>query len=206
MIMPIANDNRANNYQNMAKKKKETKLKVGYNLLGRQVIREKSSESGIASQKEDKLLKPKIKREAGHFLLVAKREAKRKANKSSALPLEESTLKYDKNTQVISHSAFKYNLATVQDILKTKAHSNLELVSEKQGILDVSQKEIWFVSDEGSDRDNCQTESTPCKNLQTVLNRASDHAEIYVTSQTLSLDLVKDIVWYKMAHWYGKLS
>ena len=50
-----------------------------------------------------------------------------------------------------------------------------------------------------SDRDNCQTESTPCKNLQTVLNRASDGAEIYVTSETLSLDLVYDTFWYKMA-------
>ena len=120
--------------------------------------------------------------------------------------MEESTLQYEKTTQRISNSASENKPATVQNILITKAQSNSDPMSETQGILDVSQKEIWFVSDEGSDRDNCQTESTPCKNLQTVLNRASDHAEIYVTSETLSLDLVKDMVWYKMAHWYGKLS
>ena len=105
-----------------------------------------------------------------------------------------------KTTQMISHSASEYNSKTVQDILKTKTHSNSDPMSETQGILDVSQKETWFVSDEGSDRDNCQTESTPCKNLQTVLNRASDGAEIYVTSETLSLDLVNDTVWYKSVH------
>ena len=57
-----------------------------------------------------------------------------------------------------------------------------------------------FVSDEGSDRDNCQTESTPCKNLQTVLNRASDGAEIYITSEIFHLDLVDETFWYKMAN------
>ena len=115
--------------------------------------------------------------------------------------MEESTLESEKTTQITSNSAFKYNLTTVQDILKTKAHSNSDNMSETQGILDVSQKEIWFISYEGSDRYNCQTESTPCKNLQTVLYRASDGAEIYVTSQTLSLDLVNDTVWYKMPFW-----
>ena len=74
-------------------------------------------------------------------------------------------------------------------------------MSETQVTLDVSQKEIWFVSDEGSDRYNCQTESTPCKNLQTVLDRASDGAEIYVTSETLSLDLVNDTLWYRIPLW-----
>ena len=53
---------------------------------------------------------------------------------------------------------------------------------------------IWYISDEGSDDNNCHTESIPCKNLQTVLNRAhkmyGDGADIYVTSRTLTLDLV----------------
>ena len=44
------------------------------------------------------------------------------------------------------------------------------------------------MSDYGSDQNDCQTESAPCKNLQTVLDRASDGADIYVTSDTLSLD------------------
>ena len=185
----------------MVKQEKETKLKVEYNLLSPKVIREKSSESAIASQKENKLLKLRNKREAEHFVSVTKREAKSKTNKSSMLALKESTLEYEKTTQIISHSAFKYNSTTVQDILKTKAHSDSDSISETQGILDVSQNEIWFASDEGSDRDNCQTESTPCRNLQTVLDRASDGAEIYVTSETLSLDLVNDTVWYKMPFW-----
>ena len=167
------------------------------------VNKEKSSESGITSQKRNKLLKPKIKREAQHFLSVTKREAKSKTNKSSNLSLEESTMKSEK---ILSNSAFKYKSTTVQNILITKAHSNSDPMSETHRILDISQKEIWFVSDEGSDRDNCQTESTPCKNLQTVLDRASDGAEIYVSSQTLSLDLVNDTVWYKMADWRRPLT
>ena len=179
-IMSNVMDKRANNFQNMANKEKESKRKSRYNLLDPKVIREKSSESGIASQKENKLLKLRNKREAEHFVSVTKREAKSKSNKNSDLGLEESTLEYEKSTQIISHSAFKYNSTTVQDILKTKTHSNLDPMSETQGIIDVSQKETWFVSDEGSDRDNCQTESTPCKNLQTVLDRASDGAEIFV--------------------------
>ena len=197
-IMPIAMDKRAN----MAKQEKETKLKVGYNPSPK-VIREKS---GIASQKENKLLKLRNKRDAEHFVSVTKREAKSKTNKSSNLALQESILEYEKTTQIISHSTFKYNLTTVQNILITKEHSNSDHISETQGILDVPQKGIWFVSDEGSDQYNCQTESTPCKNLQTVLDRASDRAEIYVTSKTLSLGLVTDTVWYKIASWKGRLT
>ena len=185
-IMPIT---RAKNNQNMANNKKERKQNAKYNLIDPMVNKEKSSESGIASQKENKLLKPKIKREAEYFLSISKREVKSKTNKRSTLVLEESTLES------------KYDLTTVENILITKAYSNLYYVPQIQGILGVSQKEIWFVSDEGSDRDNCQTESTPCKNLQTVLDRASDGAEIYITSETLSLDLVNDTAWYKMSFW-----
>ena len=199
-ILPITLVNRAKNYQNMASKGKETEQKIGYNLLGSKIITEKS-ESEIASQKENKLLTLRNKREAEYFLSISEREAKSKTNKNSSLGLEESTLKYEKTIQIISNSASNYNLTTVQDILITNALSNSDPMSETQGILDVSQKEIWFVSDEGSDRYNCQTESTPCKNLQTVLDRASDGAEIYVTSQTISLDLVNDTVWYKIAFW-----
>ena len=183
----------------MVKKEKETKLKVGYNLLGPMVNKEKSSESGIASQREKKLLKLRNKREAEHFLSVTKRESK--TNKSSNLALEESTLESEKSAQMISKSASEYNPTTVQNILITKTDSNSDPVSESQGILDILRREIWLVSDEGSDQYHCQRESTPCKNLQTVLDRASDGAEIYVTSETLSLDLVKDTVWYKMAFW-----
>ena len=206
ITMPIAMDKRANNYPNMANREKEAKQKIGYNLLGPKPITEKSTESGIASQKENKLLKLRYKREAENFLSVTKREDKSKTNKSSNIALEESTLESDKTTQIILHKTFKYNLRTVQDILKTKAHSNSDPMSETQGILDVSQKEIWFVSDEGSDRYNCQTESSPCKNLQMVLDRSSDGAEIYVTSETLSLDLVHDTVWYKMPFWETSMS
>ena len=46
----------------------------------------------------------------------------------------------------------------------------------------------WYVSDNGSDVANCQTASTPCKNLQAVLNKAADGAVIYVTSTSLNLD------------------
>ena len=51
----------------------------------------------------------------------------------------------------------------------------------------------WYISDEGSDQNDCHSESAPCLNLQTVLDRATDGADIYVTSDTLSLDAVRDI-------------
>ena len=48
---------------------------------------------------------------------------------------------------------------------------------------------IWYVSDDGSDNNDCHSESAPCKNLQTVLDRATDGADIYVTSRTFSLQI-----------------
>ena len=44
------------------------------------------------------------------------------------------------------------------------------------------------MSDDGSDDNDCHSGSSPCKNLQTVLNRATDVADIYVTSPTLSIN------------------
>ena len=44
------------------------------------------------------------------------------------------------------------------------------------------------MSDYGSDDNDCHSESAPCRNLQTVLDRATDDADIYVTSDTLSLN------------------
>ena len=58
----------------------------------------------------------------------------------------------------------------------------------------------WHVSDEGSDDNDCQTESAPCKNLQSVLDRASDGTDIYVTSDTLSLDAVHGKFRYPMGY------
>ena len=106
-IMPIAMDKRAN----MAKQEKETKLKVGYDLLSPKVIREKSSESGIVSQKENKLINLRNQREAEYFVSVTKREAKSKTNKSSNLGLEESTLESEKSAQM--------PLSTTQQLFKT---------------------------------------------------------------------------------------
>ena len=44
------------------------------------------------------------------------------------------------------------------------------------------------MSDDGSDDNTCHSVPAPCRNLQTVLDRATDGADIYVTSDTLSLD------------------
>ena len=46
----------------------------------------------------------------------------------------------------------------------------------------------WYVSNASSDDNDCHSASAPCRNLQTVLDRATDGADIYVTSHTLSLD------------------
>ncbi len=57
----------------------------------------------------------------------------------------------------------------------------------------------WFVSDSGSDEHDCLTESTPCRSLQTVLDRVSEQgalgrvtqqkSSIFVTSSTLRLQV-----------------
>ena len=52
------------------------------------------------------------------------------------------------------------------------------------------------MSDDGSDDNDCHSASAPCRNLQTVLDRATDGADIYVTSDTLSLDGVHNVVWF----------
>ena len=46
------------------------------------------------------------------------------------------------------------------------------------------------MSDDGSDDNDCHSTSAPCRNLQTVLDRATDGADIYVTSPTLSMDFI----------------
>ena len=190
-IMPLT---RAKNYQNMANKEKETKQQDRYNILDFKSSKQKSSESRITSQKENKLSKLKSKREAEYFLSVTKRKAKSKNIKSSYKTLEGVTLESKEITQIISNSGSEYVSTTFQNIFITKP-------SEIQRVLPVSQNEIWFLSDDGFDKHNCQMESTPCRNLQTVLDRASDGADIYVTSETLSLDLVNDTVWYTMSYW-----
>ena len=48
----------------------------------------------------------------------------------------------------------------------------------------------WYVSDDGLDNNDCHSARTPCKNLQTVLDRATDGADIYVISPTLSLGMI----------------
>ena len=54
--------------------------------------------------------------------------------------------------------------------------------------IDISEiSNIWYVSNYGSDDNNCHSTSAPCGNLQAVLDRAADGADIYVTSDSLSM-------------------
>ena len=50
---------------------------------------------------------------------------------------------------------------------------------------DGSTSNSWFLSEFGSDDNDCRSEFTECKNLQTVLDRATDGADICVTSEML---------------------
>ncbi len=59
------------------------------------------------------------------------------------------------------------------------------------------------MSDLGSDDNDCQTADTPCKNLQTVLDRASDGTVVYVTSDTLSLDNNTGVEWVPAYPFYN---
>ena len=47
---------------------------------------------------------------------------------------------------------------------------------------------IWYVSMFASDDNDCQSESAPCKNLHTVLDRVTDGSVICVLSYKISLD------------------
>ena len=53
--------------------------------------------------------------------------------------------------------------------------------------VDGSTSNTWFLSEFGSDDNDCHSEFTQCRNLQTVLDRATDGADIYVTSWRLPL-------------------
>ena len=55
---------------------------------------------------------------------------------------------------------------------------------------------IWYVSDGGSDHNDCHSASAPCRNLQIILDRATDGADIYVTSDTLALNFDNDTHYY----------
>ena len=62
---------------------------------------------------------------------------------------------------------------------------------------------IWYVSEEGADDNDCHSESTPCRNLRTVMDRAKDGADIYLVSDTITLvsynlEPHQD---YILAHW-----
>ena len=46
---------------------------------------------------------------------------------------------------------------------------------------------VWYVSDEGSDFNDCQDESAPCRDLQSVFDAAEDRAAVYVLSERLSV-------------------
>ena len=52
------------------------------------------------------------------------------------------------------------------------------------------------MSDYGSEDNDCYSEFTPCRNLQMVLDRATISADIYVTSNTLSLDYNHSVAWF----------
>ena len=68
---------------------------------------------------------------------------------------------------------------------------------------------IWYVSDYGSDDNDCHSASASCWNLQTVLDRATDGADIYVTSDTLSLDgfscYISSPLSYTISHLHNRL-
>ena len=49
---------------------------------------------------------------------------------------------------------------------------------------------IWYVSDYGSDENDCHSTYAPCQNLHTVLEKSTDGADIYVISPTLSFGMI----------------
>ena len=204
-VMPIMRSTRTVNYHNMADKQNQGKQKTRYYLLINKIFKQIVSGSRGNLHNENNLVKLKESREEKHLLSIKKREAGSKNTETSEILLDQSILK---STKITSINISDYDLTTVQNIIMTEAHLNKDPVSspttQNHRVLDFPQKEIWFVSDEGSDENNCHTESTPCRNLQTVLDRALDDADIYVTSSTLSLALFNASFWDKLA--FGKKS
>ncbi len=54
--------------------------------------------------------------------------------------------------------------------------------------ISATQRNVWYLSYSGSDTNDCLTESTPCQNLQTILDRAREGADILVTSDKMSIN------------------
>ena len=200
-VMPIMRTIRAIKYHNMADKQNQGKQKTRYYLMINKIFKQIVSGSRGNLHNESNLLKLKASSEEKQLLSIKKREAGSKNIETSKILLDEAT----KNTSI---NISEYDLTTVQNIIMTETHLNKDPVStittQNHSVLDFPQKEIWFVSDEGSDKNNCHTESTPCRNLQTVLDRALGDTNIYVTSSTLSLALFNASLWHKLA--FGKKS
>ena len=55
-------------------------------------------------------------------------------------------------------------------------------------LLDGVATNTWYESDEGSDMNVCNSLASPCRHLQSVLNKACDGADIIITSSTLNLN------------------
>ena len=186
-------------YQNMSNIQKNRKQK-SHEFLGPNLSKQMLIGSSKGLQNDNWFLKLKKKRKIDHSMSRSRRNSKSKFIRISNKTLEQPTLEVEKHTDT-SISGSRYDFTTVKNILIEKVHDNTDSVSNVSPQVyresDVSQKEVWFASDEGSDANDCHSESTPCKNLQAVLDRATDGVNIYITSETLSLDLVNDTVFYK---------
>ena len=185
------------NNPSMAKRQKSI-----HDLPNLKNVNQKKTQTAIIN---DNLIKLNINRKADNFHSVKKRTVEIKAIQNSN-KVQEGEMLDSKINRELRNS----NEITIPSILMRETRTNEDVISEMPSqirrVLEYSQKNTWFVSDEGSDENNCQIESTPCKNLQTVLDRASNDADICVTSDTLFLDLVNDTVWYKMSPWSGQIT
>ena len=45
----------------------------------------------------------------------------------------------------------------------------------------------WYLSTSGNDTNDCQSETRPCRHIQTVLERASHNADIQIVSNVLNI-------------------
>ena len=191
----ITRKSMAKSNPSMVETQSQGRHKSGHNLPELKIIKQKKTRIALIN---DHLVK--LNNEADNVHSVKKRAVEIRAYDNSNKVLEEETLDSKIKKKMINSNETLVQLS--------EAHTSKDVIpdmpSQIQGVIEHLQKETWFVSDNGSDVNNCKTVSTPCKNLQTVLDRASDHADIYicVTSDTLSLDLVNDNFWCKMPWWY----
>ena len=152
-VLAIIRSIEAIKYHNMTYKQNHL-----YHFLTNKLFKQMMYGSRGSLHNDNNFLKLQANSKKKHSLSIKKREAESKNIETSNKLLVEATLK---SRNLTSINISEYDLTTVQTETHVNEDNVISLIAIIHGVLNFSQKGIWFVSDEGSDENNCQTVSTP---------------------------------------------